>query len=143
MAEFRKAFIKAIEEYRDGTKLLPRWLAVPAIRMRNGGDDMFFRDASGILIVSSDETAQDVTTPQEDVTIACANFELLANAHAIGTCWCGFLKLVQNEIPDLLEKVTGIRRTTPFYAILFGKSAVKYMRGAERGASADIIYNRS
>lgn len=137
---FQEAFLKAIEEHRDGMKLLPRWLAVPAIKLRNGGEDIFFRGASGILIVSSDETAAGVTTPQEDVTIACSNFELLANANGIGTCWCGFLKLVQNEIPELLEKVAGIRRTTPFYAMLFGKRAVKYMRCVERGAYASIIY---
>ena len=141
--EFRAAFLKAVEEHRDGTKLLPRWLAVPAIKLRNGGEDMFFRGASGILIVSSDETAPGVATPQEDVTIACSNFELLANANGIGTCWCGFLKLVQNEIPELLEKIAGIRRTTPFYAILFGKKAVKYMRCVERGAYASIVYKNA
>jgi nitroreductase len=138
--EFRSAFLKAVEEHRDGAKLLPRWLAIPAIKLRKGGDDIFFRGASGILIVSSDETASGVTTPMEDVTIACSNFELIANANGIGTCWCGFLKLVQNEIPELLEKAAGIRRTTPFYAILFGKSAVKYARCVERGAYASIVY---
>lgn len=143
MKEFRVAFLNAVEEHRDGSKLLPRWLALPAIKLRNGGEDMFFRGASGILIVSSDETAPGVTTPQEDVTIACSNFELLANANGIGTCWCGFLKLVQREIPELLEKVAGIRRTTPFYAILFGKSAVKYTRCVERSAYANIVYKNS
>jgi nitroreductase/NAD-dependent dihydropyrimidine dehydrogenase PreA subunit len=138
--EFRSAFLKAVEEHRDGAKLLPRWLAIPAIKLRKGGEDIFFRGASGILIVSSDETASGVTTPMEDVTIACSNFELIANANGIGTCWCGFLKLVQNEIPELLEKAAGIRRTTPFYAILFGRSAVKYARCAERGAYASIVY---
>ena len=140
MSEFRASFLKAIEEHRDGSKLLPRWLALPAIKLRNGGEDMFFRGASGILIVSSDETAPSVTTPNEDVALACSNFELLANANGIGTCWCGFLKLVQNEIPELLEKMLGFRRTTPFYAILFGKSSIKYMRGVERGAYANIVY---
>lgn len=137
---FRAAFLKAVEEHRDGAKLLPRWLAVPAIKLRNGGEDVFFRGASGILIVSSDETAPGVTTPNEDVTIACSNFELLANANGIGTCWCGFLKLVQNEIPELLEKIAGIRRTSPFYAILFGRKAVKHVRCVERGAYASIVY---
>jgi ferredoxin len=138
--EFRAAFLKAVEEHRDGSKLLPRWLAVPAIKLRNGGEDIFFRGASGILIVSSDERVPGVTTPQEDVTIGCSNFELLANANGISTCWCGFLKLVQNESPELLEKVVGIRWTTPFYAILFGRKAVKYMRCVERGAYAGIVY---
>ena len=140
MNNFRSAFIKAVEEHRNGAKLLPRWLAIPAIRLRDGREDLFFRGASGMLIVSCDEKAKSVTTPNEDVTIACSNFELLANAHGISTCWCGFLKLVQNEIPELLEKAAGISRTTPFYAILFGKSAVKYSRAVERGSYAKIEY---
>lgn len=140
MNEFRAAFLKAVEEHRDGARLLPRWLAVPAIKLRKGGEDVFFRGASGILIVSSDETAPGVTTPMEDVAIACSNFELLANANGIGTCWCGFLKLVQNEIPELLEKTLGLRPSSPFYAMLFGKKAVTYSRCAERGAYADIVY---
>jgi NAD-dependent dihydropyrimidine dehydrogenase PreA subunit/nitroreductase len=140
MAKFRSDFLQAIAEHRDGAKMLPRWLAVPAIKLRKGGEDIFFRGASGILIVSSDETAPMVTTPREDVAIACANFELLANAHGIATCWCGFLKLVQDEVPELLEKTLGLRRTTPFYAMLFGKSAVKYSRGVDRSNYANIVF---
>ncbi|MBO5940472.1 MAG: nitroreductase family protein [Kiritimatiellae bacterium] len=142
MDKFRKAVLSAIEEHRGETALLPRWLAIPAINLRNGKDDLFFRGATGILIVSCDEKAYSVTTPSEDVTVACSNFELLANANGISTCWCGFLKIIQNEIPELLEKVVGIRRSTPFYAMLFGKSNVKYVRGVERGAYAKIEYKR-
>ena len=137
---FRAGFISAIEQHRDGTRLLPRWLAVPAIRLRKGGEDMFFRGASGILIVSSDETAPGVTTPREDVTIACAQFEMLANAAGIATCWCGFLGLVQKEVPEILEATVGIRRTTPFYAMLFGRPAVHYARCVQRESYARIDY---
>ncbi len=140
MDRFRAGFIKAIERHRDGNRLLPRWLAVPAIKLRNGGEDMFFRSAPGMLIVSSDETAPGVTTPSEDVTIACSNFELLANANGISTCWCGFLNLVQKEVPELLEATVGLRRTTPFYAMLFGVGAVSYPRGVQRDAYARIVY---
>ncbi len=138
MDGFRNDFIKAIEQHRDGTRLLPRWLAVPAIKLRNGGEDMFFRGSSGILIVSSDETAPGVTTPREDVAIACSHFEMLANAAGIATCWCGFLDLVQKEVPELLEATTGLRRTTPFYAMLFGRPAVRYARGVQRDSYARI-----
>ena len=120
--------------------MLPRSLAVPAILMRNGKEDIFFRGASGILIVACDESMPMVTTPNEDVAIACSNFELLANANGIATCWCGFLKIITNEVPELLEKVSGISRTTPFYAMLFGKSAINYARGVERGEYAKIDY---
>ena len=137
---FRGQFIKTIEMHRDGTKLLPRWLAVPAIRMRRGGDDMFFRNAPGLLVISSDETNPAVTTPEVDVAAACAYFEMLAQAHGLATCWCGFLKLVQQEVPELLEETIGIRRTTPFYAMLFGKPGIRYARGVLRTDYATIEY---
>jgi ferredoxin len=137
---FRAGFISAIEQHRDGTRLLPRWLAIPAIKLRKGGEDMFFRGASGLLIVSSDETSPGVTTPREDVTIACAHFEMLANAAGIATCWCGFLNLVQKEVPEILEATVGIRRTTPFYAMLFGRPAVRYARCVQRDSYARIDY---
>ena len=138
MNEFRERFIRAIEEHRDGEKLLPRWLALPAIQMRKGRGDMFFRGASGIVIISSDETAPGVTTPDEDVVIACSYFEMLAQASGLGTCWCGFLKLVQREIPELLVKTLGFRQTTPFYAVLFGLPAVSYRRGVQRDGEAAV-----
>ena len=142
MDRFRKDFIKVIERHRDGTKLLPRWLAIAAIKLRKGGEDVFFRSAPGMLIVSSDVTAPSVTTPREDATVACSNFELLANANGIATCWCGFLSLVQREIPEILEDTIGIGRNNPFYAMLFGKSAVRYMRGVQRDDYANIVYRQ-
>lgn len=140
MNAFRASFIKAIEQHRDGAKLLPRWLAVPAIRMRKGAEDLFFRGATGMVIISSDETNPAVTTPFEDVIAACTYFEMLAQAKGLATCWCGFLKLVQREVPELLEKTSAIRRTTPFYAMLFGNSAISYPRGTQREGYASIVY---
>lgn len=142
MDRFRKDFIKVIERHRDGTKLLPRWLAIAAIKLRKGGEDVFFRSAPGMLIVSSDVSAPSVTTPREDATVACSNFELLANANGIATCWCGFLSLVQREIPEILEDTIGIGRNNPFYAMLFGKAAVRYMRGVQRDDYANIVYRQ-
>lgn len=138
MNEFREKFIRAIEEHRDGEKLLPRWLAVPAIQMRKGRSDIFFRGAPGMVIISSDETAPGVSTPDEDVVIACSYFEMLAQASGLGTCWCGFLKLVQREIPELLVKTLGFRPTTPFYAVLFGHPALAYQRGVQRDGEAAV-----
>lgn len=139
MAAFKERFIHALENHRDGVRLLPRSIAVPAIRLRRGGEDIFFRGAPAMLIVSSDETDPGVATPQEDVTIACAHFELLAQAHGLATCWCGFLKLVQQAVPEILEATSGIRRTTPFYAMLFGYPAVRYQRTVQRDDYAKIV----
>lgn len=137
---FRRQFIDTIAKHRDGSRLLPRWLAVPAIRMRRGCEDMFFRDAPGMLVISSDETNPAVTTPETDVAAACVYFEMLAQAHGLATCWCGFLKIVQQEVPELLEETIGIRRTTPFYAMLFGRPAVHYARGVLRSDYATVEY---
>ena len=54
------------------------------------------------------------------------------------TCWCGFLKMVQQEIPELLEQTIGLRRTSPFYAMLFDRPAVHYARGVQRDSYARI-----
>ena len=64
--------------------------------------------------------------------------ELLAQSLGLGTCWCGFLSLVKREVPELLEKTLGIRRTTPFYAMLFGIPAVRYQRTVQRDDEAEI-----
>lgn len=141
LARFKREFLRTIEQHRDGTKLLPRWLAVPAIKLRRGGEDTFFRGAAGMLIVSSDETNPAVVTPEVDVVAACTYFEMLAQAHGIATCWFGFLRMIQKAVvPELLEKTAGIRRTTPFYAMLFGTSAVHYARGVQRDDAARVVY---
>ena len=93
-----------------------------------------------MLIITSYDTNPAVTTRETDVAAACVYFEMLAQAQGLATCWCGFLQLVQKEVPELLEKTTGIRRTTPFYAMLFGKSAVTYKRGVCRKADANIVW---
>ena len=138
LERFKHDFVNTIEKHREGSKLLPRWLAIPAIKLRKGGKDIFFRDAAGMLIVSSDTSSKGVTTPVQDVAIACTNFELLANSAGIATCWCGFLNLAQSAVPELLEDTLGIKRDMPFYAILFGKPGVRYSRGVQRDDYARI-----
>ena len=93
-----------------------------------------------LLIITSDETDKAVTTPREDLAAACTYFEMLANAHGLATCWCGFLQMVQKVVPELLEKTSGIRRTTPFCAMLFGLPAVTYPRGVQRADYAKVVY---
>jgi nitroreductase/NAD-dependent dihydropyrimidine dehydrogenase PreA subunit len=138
MNALRKKFISVIEKHRNGTKLLPRWLAVPAIQLRRGVSDVFFRGATGLLIISSDKNAPQVTTPDEDVVIACSHFDMLAQANGLGTCWFGFFKHIQEEIPEMLPEIIGIGEKTPFYAILFGYPAMKYKRCVKRDNEASI-----
>lgn len=139
MKDFKEKFIHTIEHHRDGVRLLPRSVAIPAIKLRKGGDDIFFRNAPAMLIVSSDETTPGIATPEQDVIIACSQFEMLAQAHGLATCWCGFMKMVQNDVPEILEQICGLRRTTPFYVMLFGYPAVKYARGIQRDDYARVV----
>ncbi len=134
--KFTADFIDVLEAPHP--HMLPRWLAAPAIRLRRGGGDMFFRGAPGLLIISSDTDNKEVTTPQEDVAAAVTYFEMLANAHGIATCWCGFLRLAQGVVPELLETIAGIPRKHVFAAVLFGTAAVKYPRGVQREGYATV-----
>lgn len=139
MAAFKAKFLRELEIYRDGNKMLPRWLAVPAIKMRKGGEDVFFRNAAGMVVISCDETAPGVVTPLQDIAAACAYFEMLAQAEGLATCWCGFLDLVKRDVPTI-ARALGLRETTPFYAMLFGESAVRYVRGVQRDDEAQVIW---
>ena len=139
MRKLRESFLEFVA--RPSQKPLPRWIDVPIQRMRKDGVDLFFRGASGLLVVSSDSGNPAVTTPREDVTLACANFELLANASGIATCWCGYLGLVERELPGLVECLAGVPTGRPFAAMLFGVSCVRYPRGVVRDGAARVIYH--
>ena len=138
MARMKRKFLEIAAS--PWGKILPRWFAVPAIRMRKGAEDMFFRGAAGLLVVSSDTDNPGVVTPNEDVTIACSNFELLANANGIATCWLGFLGMIEKDLPGFVERLAGIKTGRPFQAMLFGLSALKYPRSVERSGYAKIEY---
>ncbi len=137
---FRRTFVETLARHRDGAKLLPRWLAVPAINLRRGREDIFFRGASGLLVVSSDETNPAVATPVEDTVIACTNFEWLAQANGFGTCWFGFLRHAHDLVPELLGETLGIGPKTPFAAMLFGRPALRHPRTVQRETYANIVY---
>lgn len=137
MDEVRRRFLETLAAPHE--HLLPRWLAVPALRLRKGGPDIFFRGASGLLIVSSDTGHPAVTTPREDVTIACSNFELLANANGIGTCWFGFLGMIESALPGFVQSLAGIPCGHAFAAMLFGKPSVRYPRGVAREDYAKTV----
>jgi nitroreductase len=139
LSDFKSKFLHELENFRDGNRLLPRWLAVPAIKMRKDGEDVFFRNASGMVVISCDETSPGVVTPLQDIAAACAYFEMIAQSEGIATCWCGFLDLVKREVPTV-ARALGLRESTPFYAMLFGESAVKYVRGVQRDDEAKVIW---
>lgn len=96
--------------------------------------DAIFRGAPHVLIVYGDPKA---VTPQVDCAAACAYFDLLAQAHGIGTTWFGFLTHIFEAIPEAAD-IFGVPRGVPFHAMLFGDPIVDYPRCVNRSKGARI-----
>ena len=96
--------------------------------------DAIFRGAPHVLIVYGDPKA---VTPQVDCDAACAYFDLLAQAHGIGTTWFGFLTHIFEAIPEAAD-IFGVPRGVPFHAMLFGDPIVDYPRCVNRSKGARI-----
>jgi nitroreductase len=96
--------------------------------------DVIFRGAPHVLIISAPPQAP---CGAEDVTLALAYFELLAQTAGLGTVWCGFLKLAFETVPEL-KSLVALPPDHHYYAMLFGPSAVHYVRTVERDEAARI-----
>jgi nitroreductase/NAD-dependent dihydropyrimidine dehydrogenase PreA subunit len=96
--------------------------------------DVIFRGAPHVLIVSTPSHSPCGT---EDVPIALAYFELLAQTAGLGTVWCGFLKLAFESVPEL-KSLVGLPSGHHYYAMLFGHPAIHYARTVQRDHAATI-----
>ncbi len=101
---------------------------------REKGADTIFRGAPHLLAVSA---GSDAACPQEDVTLALAYFELMAQCAGLGTVWCGLAKWAMEAVPALKEAV-GIPPDCSYYVMLFGVPAVRYPRTVQRDGAARI-----
>jgi nitroreductase len=101
---------------------------------RKDGKDMLFCGAPHLLIVSPGEKT---TCVYEDVALSLAYFELLAQSAGLGTTWCGLLKSVADIIPEV-RNLLALAPDAHFYAMMFGKPAVKYARTVQRDSTARI-----
>jgi nitroreductase/NAD-dependent dihydropyrimidine dehydrogenase PreA subunit len=110
------------------------FLAAGFIKADSEGRDVIFRGAPHLLLVS---TPTGTSSPQQDVSIALTTFDLLAQSAGLGTVWCGYLRRVFEEIPELKDWV-GLARDDVYYPLLFGYPAVRYARTVERRGSATI-----
>lgn len=133
--DLRGKVIETIAKTRT-PHILPRFIAVPAIIYRKKKYDEFFRNAPHMLIVSAGGKS---TTPHEDCVATLAYFSMLAEAHGIGTTWCGYLKLITDIVPQVKD-LFGIPRDQPYYAMLFGRPAARYFRTVNRGYVAKVRY---
>ncbi len=116
--------------------LSPMLAGAVQVYEKNPANDELFRGAPHILIVAGKKNAP---TPQTDCDAAIAYFDLLAQAHGLGTTWCGYLVMVTAEVPEVYD-LLGLERGTPYYAMLFGKPAVEYSRTVNRSSAARTVY---
>jgi nitroreductase/NAD-dependent dihydropyrimidine dehydrogenase PreA subunit len=96
--------------------------------------DVIFRGAPHVLIVSAPPDSPCAT---EDVAIALAYFELLAQSAGLGTVWCGLLKLALESAPEL-KPLLDLRPGHHYYAMLFGPPAIHYARTVQRDNAATV-----
>lgn len=95
------------------------------IKLFLDGDDVVFRGAPHMLVVSNHITAP---CAKEDAIIALSYFELYAQSLGVGTCWCGFADTCMKLFPELCEYMNIPGGYKPEYVILFGPKAVNYAR---------------
>lgn len=113
---------------------LPDFMRDAVLEYRRTGADEIFRGAPHLLIASAGEKAY---CGDADVVIAVSYFELLAQAHGLGTTWCYFLKFILNRFPEL-GKLFGISVERPYCPIAFGLPAIHYARTVQRDKAAKI-----
>ncbi len=89
------------------------------------GADVIFREAPHIIIVMSPAKSPCCVTDQ---VIALTQFDMMAQALGVGTCWCGFAERAFRLIGKLRRLIGCPKGYYIGGAMLFGKPAVKYFR---------------
>ncbi len=136
MQRFRLKALKGLADAAKAGQVPERFAyllqAVPAWDEK--GVDRIFRGAPHLLAISA---APESVCPQEDVNLALAYFELMAQSAGLGTVWCGMAKMTLEVLPDLKQAV-GLVPGHYYYTMLFGLPAVRYARTVQRDDAARI-----
>ncbi len=96
--------------------------------------DIVFRGAPHMLAVSA---PPDAPCPQEDVVLALAYFELIAQSAGLGTVWCGLAKWLLEILPEL-KALIGLPEQHKYYCMLFGVPAIRFARTVQRDDAAAV-----
>ncbi len=108
------------------------WMADAVREWKVGGKDQLFRNAPHLILVSNPDSAP---CPEQDCLIALSYFELLANAHGLGTIWAGLpYWIVKLAAPELRQDLGMPEDHGNFYTMLFGYPEIKYRRTVQRQA---------
>lgn len=118
----------------SGEGFTDTFLTAGARMYRKDGTDIFFRGAPHLLIVSAGGKAH---TPETDIPLTLAYFDLLAHCAGLGATWCGILKFAADAVPEL-RPLFGLGPDTPFYAMMFGVPAIRYQRTVQRDDAAIV-----
>jgi nitroreductase/Pyruvate/2-oxoacid:ferredoxin oxidoreductase delta subunit len=131
-ARVMDALVRALDAGRmpDPSAYLARMVGL----WRDQGRDVIFQGAPHLLMVS---TPADAPTPQQDVVLALAYFELLAQSAGLGTLWLGMLRRAFELLPDL-KALLDLPADNLYYTMLFGYPAVQYARTVQREGGARI-----
>ena len=101
---------------------------------REHHNDIIFRTAPHALFISA---PPDAPCPNQDVTLAMAYFELLAQSAGLGTVWWGIAQMVFQVLPELKAQI-GLPPDHIYYAMLFGTPSVHYPRTVQRDDAAIV-----
>lgn len=136
MQSFREKILAALAAAAKANRI-PERLAfikdVPAAYAERKAD-IIFRGAPHALIVSA---PSDAPCPNEDVALAVAYFELLAQCAGLGTVWWGMLKMALETLPEL-KPLIGLPAGHAYYAMLFGHPAIRFRRTVQRDGAAIV-----
>jgi len=133
MGRFRGMLIEACRR-KAGDKQFA--LASQVVAEWEKGSDLILRGAPHAIAVYA---PLDAACPQEDVVLALAYFELLAQSAGVGTTWCGLLKWVLESEPELKRAFGLPAENIYFYTLLFGAPDVRYARTVQRAWSKGAV----
>ena len=132
MEEIRTKAYRAMADAPAGC--VPDYLGSAVSGYHGQGVDRIFRGAPHALIVSA---PSDAPCPGQDVVLALAYFEFLAQSAGLGTVWWGMLRLILESLPEL-KLLVDLPPGHVYYAMLFGVPAVHFARTVQRDNAAVI-----
>jgi nitroreductase/NAD-dependent dihydropyrimidine dehydrogenase PreA subunit len=137
MDRLRQEVMEQLGKIEDDGKLpeglVGRYLGAAIQGWREEGKDIIFRGAPHLLLTSAPRNSP---CPVQDTHIALTTFQLLAQAHGVGTVWDGMFMMALALLPDLPSRLGIPEEHLIGYAMLFGEPAVEYQRTVQRGPAA-------
>ncbi len=96
-----------------------------ALMVKRGGDPIL-RGAPYVVISAH---AEDAPTGSSDTVIGLAQFEVVAQAMGLGTCWCGIIPMAVAKVwPTIAEDLGFPQGYKISFSMLFGEKAFDYTR---------------